>query len=113
MPLFLYKWRYPFSDVYRVGRVRTDTRAAFLHDPSGINSLGFSYDLILFFKSGSSLKVARVSQSYAAPIGGLPLAINIGMLIGQELQGLGDKPVETIDCIEAALRQIIRLPKEY
>ena len=47
------------------------------------------------------------------PIGGLPLFINIGMVIGQELQGLCGKPVETIHCIETALRQMIGLPDEY
>jgi len=107
LPIPLWKFRYKFSDVYRVGRVRTDKRAIWTDD-----SLGFSYDLILFFKSGYSLKVATVSKSYPAPIGGFPVIINIGMIIGQELQGLGDKPIETIHCIEATFRKMIGLPED-
>ena len=91
IPIPLLKLKYKFSDVYRTGRVRTDTRSPLLHDSSGSGTDpssgtdGFksTYDLILFLKSGGSIKVANMTNWYEAPKTGVPPVILAGLIIGQ------------------------------
>ncbi len=116
----LLKQNYSFSDVYRLGKIRTDTRDSgtdispyegkfqFEEDHR------FDYDLFFYLRSGKQIKVANITHSFETDVF-TPFSLE-----GWSESSLSDKcktilnsPVDGIVLLETMLQEMIGLPEEY